>query len=54
MFADLTEQEFIAKFTGFDPSSIKPRKTAQKTVILGQTPTEVDSRTKGVVNAVKN
>ena len=54
MFADLTEQEFIAKFTGLDASSIKSRRTAQKTVILGQTPTEVDWRSKGVVNAVKN
>lgn len=54
LFADLTEEEFVAKYTGLEISNKKYETSSKKTVSLGQAPSEVDWRSKGVVNGVKN
>lgn len=55
-FADLTEEEFLAKYTGLKPNlASTPVNEAVKTPkTLQQTPTNVDWRTQGAVNPVKN
>jgi len=53
-FADLTEEEFVAKYTGLKYTGNEVRNTEQKsTVSLGQA-ASVDWRTKGAVNSVKD
>lgn len=56
LFADLTEQEFVAKYTGLNSMSANKdniKRTLQADN-LGQLPTNVDWRTQGAVNAVQN
>jgi C1A family cysteine protease len=52
-FADLTEEEFVAKYTGLRYTGNEERKVAKTTVSLGQQ-SAIDWRTKGAVNPVKD
>lgn len=53
-FADLTEAEFIAKYTGLNyKSNMQRNGLKQDATVLSQSPS-VDWRTKGAVNAVKD
>jgi len=52
LFADLTEEEFVAKYTGYKHQKTKKAVKPQQAK-LGQA-ASVDWRTQGVVNAVKN
>ena len=52
-FADLTEEEFVAKYTGLRITGNEERNVAENTVSLGQQ-ASVDWRTQGAVNPVKD
>jgi len=52
-FADLTEDEFVAKYTGLRYTGNEERSGSKHTVSLGQQ-ASVDWRTKGAVNPVKD
>lgn len=52
-FADLTEEEFVAKYTGLRYTGKEERNVARNTVSLGQQ-ASVDWRTQGAVNPVKD
>jgi len=53
VFADLTEEEFLAKYTGLKTQPRENKVTIDRPVMVGA-PTEVDWRTQGAVNQVKN
>ena len=52
-FADLTEEEFLAKYTGLKLPQ-RERKSVGSTTVNMNIPTDVDWRTKGAVTPVKN
>lgn len=54
LFADLTEQEFIAKYTGYNYAPVKTGVRSEPQQSLGQIPTSVDWRQQGAVNPVQN
>ncbi len=53
-FADLTEEEFVTKYTGLKVNNNKPKKYRTSAPSVKADPTDVDWRTQGVINPVKD